>query len=294
MTEDNFYAAMETADVPDALLLLADRLADQMTTDHIADDLVTAWVVAEVREVAEGMGAEHEHVWWPDGECRCGAVATGSRRCASFPLTTAVYQALSDSVSARIEPPVGMALLHAVEMVKATGGSVQVAGVRIELCDIYGVTESARAAQAFVDEYHALTSALGYGDGVTEPAASPSSLLDPLLETQATAREHDDGCPEWCDDCDQWEKPRSCPECHGSGCGPGTALGAYEACHDCGGDGRDHEPYTLSGTWRHETLEVEPVAPVCRACQEGDHPSCSRTRRGICGCSHVELGGKPR
>lgn len=102
-------------------------------------------------------------------------------------------------------------------------------------------------------DYLALTSALGYGDDTTEPAAHPRDLIDPLTGALHAAHEHDE-CPLWCDDCDQWEKPRSCQPCHGSGCGPGTATGAYDPCEHCASTGTDHQPYTLTGTWRGEPL----------------------------------------
>jgi hypothetical protein len=101
-------------------------------------------------------------------------------------------------------------------------------------------------------DYLALTGALEYGDdGFQSPAAHPRDLIDPLTEAMSAAREHDVACPEWCDECDQWERPRSCEPCHGSGCGPGTASGAYEECEHCAGDGRDHRLYTPTGTWQH-------------------------------------------
>lgn len=92
----------------------------------------------------------------------------------------------------------------------------------------------------FRAEYLRMTDALSYGDGVTEPAPSPTDLIDPLQAALSVARDHDDGCPEWCDDCEQWERPRSCEKCRGCGCDPATALGAYSPCKDCDGDGRSH------------------------------------------------------
>lgn len=49
-------------------------------------------------------------------------------------------------------------------------------------------------------------------------------------------------CPVWCDECERMERWQSCTYCNGSGCGPGTASGAYEECEWCAGDSRDHEP----------------------------------------------------
>lgn len=55
-----------------------------------------------------------------------------------------------------------------------------------------------------------------------------------------TALTHERDCPVFCDDCEHYELPFSCKRCSGSGCGPGTALGAYEPCGNCDGLGRDH------------------------------------------------------
>ncbi len=96
---------------------------------------------------------------------------------------------------------------------------------------------------------------LGYGDGVTEPAATLDDLIDPLEEVFAAARDHDE-CPEWCDEDEQWERPRSCGTCHGSGCLPNAEL-AYLECPDCAGDGRDHAEYRLSGPRDPGTVLIE-------------------------------------
>lgn len=76
----------------------------------------------------------------------------------------------------------------------------------------------------------------GVGEVVT---GSDGDLLDNLRHLVDIAREHDN-CPVWCDSCEHFEQSDSCPRCSGSGCGPGTASGAYDPCRDCDGDGRDH------------------------------------------------------
>lgn len=105
------------------------------------------------------------------------------------------------------------------------------------------------AWKAFLDEVGGHPGA--FGDDITEPMAAPQDVTDVFVQAWAEASEHAD-CPAWCDDCDQWEAPMSCVPCHGSGCGPGTATGAYDPCDYCAGDGRNHEPYTPTGTWRHK------------------------------------------
>ncbi|MGF7124060.1 hypothetical protein [Rhodococcus sp. BE178] len=68
--------------------------------------------------------------------------------------------------------------------------------------------------------------------------------------------EHDE-CPVWCDDCERIERPWSCTHCNGSGCGPGTALGAYSECEWCAGSGREH---------------IDTFAAAARVAEGGDRP----------------------
>lgn len=125
-------------------------------------------------------------------------------------------------------------------------------------------------------DYLAFTSALGFGDDRNEPAATPSEILDPIQAAFLAAGDHQ-GCPEWCDDCDQWERPRSCERCHGSGCVPGTTTGTYDPCADCDADGSNHLPYTLTGTWRGAALAagqaIAALHPRVQVeCYFDDHP----------------------
>lgn len=80
----------------------------------------------------------------------------------------------------------------------------------------------------------------GIGWGVPSSSADPDIAAEVAKCYADTARNHDRDCPVWCDGCEQYELPSSCTRCHGSGCGPGTASGAYEPCSDCDGNGRDH------------------------------------------------------
>ena len=73
-------------------------------------------------------------------------------------------------------------------------------------------------------------------------------------------------CPVWCYECERMERWQSCTHCNGSGCGPGTASGAYEECEWCAGDGRDHEPDL---TARAEKAEAK-VARVITALEAAE------------------------
>lgn len=65
-------------------------------------------------------------------------------------------------------------------------------------------------------------------------------IIEHVQHHTDTALKHEADCPVWCDDCEHYEIDRSCKRCGGSGCGPGTASGAFEPCGDCDGGCRDH------------------------------------------------------
>lgn len=109
-----------------------------------------------------------------------------------------------------------------------------------------------------VEDYRRMLVDIGICQG-DDPLPHPRDLADPLAAALFDAAAHDESCPAWCEECDQWEKPRSCGNCRGSGCLPNSAL-AYLECGHCAGDGRDHRPYTPTGTWRGEPLPGDPEA----------------------------------
>lgn len=86
--------------------------------------------------------------------------------------------------------------------------------------------------------------ALGVADEVPGHGVHSARVDSAVERAEALVNienEHDE-CPVWCDDCERIERPWSCTHCNGSGCGPGTALGAYSECEWCAGDGREHDP----------------------------------------------------
>lgn len=108
------------------------------------------------------------------------------------------------------------------------------------------------------DRLRDLTSRLGYGDGITEPQADNDTIVAEFHELGGIAIDHAE-CPVWCDECTDWELPRTCQYCNGSGCGPGTTFGAYEECDFCAGDGRHHQgdhPHLPYGWTAHEQWGV--------------------------------------
>lgn len=91
-------------------------------------------------------------------------------------------------------------------------------------------------------ERFAFTDKLGYGDGVTEPAAELAELLDPIKAAFSEQRDHWE-CPRTCEQCGERLASTVCPECHGSGCNAPAceASGAYAECEYCAGVGWVHD-----------------------------------------------------
>lgn len=80
---------------------------------------------------------------------------------------------------------------------------------------------------------------LGFGDGITEPAATLADMVDPIEQAFSDARDHAE-CAATCELCGERLADRTCDKCHGAGCLPNIAL-AYLECDECGGVGRIHD-----------------------------------------------------
>ena len=78
---------------------------------------------------------------------------------------------------------------------------------------------------------------LGFGDDVSEPAASLADMLDPIVAAMAAAGDHED-CPVHCELCGETLAATTCQRCNGLG---DIGSGAYEECPECAGVGRIHE-----------------------------------------------------
>ena len=84
-----------------------------------------------------------------------------------------------------------------------------------------------------------LATRIGFGDGVTEPQATPDEATDAIEQAFSDARDHAE-CPRLCERCGEWLADTVCTHCGGGGCGPGTASGAYDECEWCAGVGKVH------------------------------------------------------
>ena len=71
------------------------------------------------------------------------------------------------------------------------------------------------------------------------PQPSIDELCEWIRENLAESAEHLE-CPITCELCGERLADTDCEHCHGSGCGPGTASGAYEECEWCAGVGKVH------------------------------------------------------
>ena len=76
------------------------------------------------------------------------------------------------------------------------------------------------------------------GRGV-HPEADPDAAAEHVAGLLSVVDTHVD-CPVYCGGCGEALADAWCDRCHGSGCGPGTATGAYEECEWCAGAGKVH------------------------------------------------------
>ena len=85
--------------------------------------------------------------------------------------------------------------------------------------------------------------AAGIGDEVegrgVHLEANPDIAAEHMTGLLAVADAHVE-CPIHCGRCGETLADVWCDHCHGSGCGPGTATGAYEECEWCAGAGKVH------------------------------------------------------
>lgn len=88
------------------------------------------------------------------------------------------------------------------------------------------------------EEWRQFTTAAGFGDGVTEPQATPLHVIDPVLQAFGEAGEHQE-CPVLCEPCGERLAATPCKSCKGSGCLPNAAM-AYLECDHCAGAGKVH------------------------------------------------------
>lgn len=124
---------------------------------------------------------------------------------------------------------------------------------------------------------------LGMCEGVTGVGYSIASAKDAAerAESLTTLELEHIECPVWCHDCERVERWNSCTHCNGSGCGPGTASGAYEECEWCAGDGRAHGP---SPEGRAETAEATVARVEAQRVQfdlNGMHIAANRVRAAL-------------
>lgn len=127
--------------------------------------------------------------------------------------------------------------------------------------------------------------ALGCGDGLTEPAATLDVSLEVIGAAMSAAHEHEE-CAKYCNLCGRQAADQRCEPCHGSGCGAGTASGAYEECEWCAGAG-----------WVHvDCPELGPAGPErlhSWARQIADRFGDDWEHTGGCQGDPLEMGGCP-
>lgn len=144
--------------------------------------------------------------------------------------------------AARVSPTPDLAELRRLAEAAtpfARPGGTDPATVTLLASDVLGLLDRVREAEAGLDR---VAVAMGCGDEVSGYGVYREDV-DGMVECARDLRElgsdHDE-CPRPCH-ChdDRLAYPVSCEPCKGSGCGPGTASGAYEPCDHCDGTGAD-------------------------------------------------------
>lgn len=118
------------------------------------------------------------------------------------------------------------------------------------------------------EKWLAFTSALGFGDNRTEPAAELSEMIDPIEQAFSDTRDHQE-CAVICELCGDPLAAKTCDECHGSGCLPNSAL-AYLECSTCAGVGKVHEG-CVEKSYAELVAEVAELRAEARRLDESDN-----------------------
>ena len=116
--------------------------------------------------------------------------------------------------------------------------------LRAELAHMTEARNNARAERDALRTWQERVAvAAGIGDEVEGRGvyleANPDAAAEHVAGLLAVADTHIE-CPVYCGGCGEPLADALCDHCSGSGCGPGTALGAYEECGWCAGAGKVH------------------------------------------------------
>ena len=114
-----------------------------MTSDDRTETITDRAAIRDSDEPSERTTWQRLRAGRANAVCGCG--------CAELPTPAPVGASAGLDLDARAD-----ALLRAVETIKATGGAVEIAGVRIEPCDAFGSTVTTARAEAAEAERDAL------------------------------------------------------------------------------------------------------------------------------------------
>ena len=113
----------------------------------------------------------------------------------------------------------------------------------IDAADLHALLDAADERDRLRTWQERVALAAGIGDEMEGRGihleADPDVAADHMAGVLAMADTHDE-CPIHCGRCGETLADVWCDHCHGSGCGPGTASGAYEECEWCAGVGKVH------------------------------------------------------
>ena len=152
----------------------------------------------------------------------------------------------------KADPPDAEFIAHARTDIPALLAEVRRLKSRVYSADLHTRAAESEAKELRV-AWHDFTERLGFGDGITEPAAALEELVEPIEEAFGAARDHFE-CPVVCELCGEPLASQTCAKCQGVGCLPTPAL-AYLECDECAGAGMIH-PDCAEQTYTELAAEV--------------------------------------
>ena len=122
-------------------------------------------------------------------------------------------------------------------------GGTDPAAVYVPAVDLTALLDAADESDRLRIWQERVALAAGIADEVegrgVHPEADPDAAVEHVAGLLFVVDTHVD-CPVYCGGCGEVLADAWCDRCHGSGCGPGTATGAYEECEWCAGAGKVH------------------------------------------------------
>ena len=187
-------------------------------------------------------------------------------------------------------PPKDAAYIAAASPAVVLGLLDDADALRAELAHMTEARDNARAEQDALRTWQERVAvAAGIGEEVEGRGvyleANPDAAAEHVAGLLAVADTHIE-CPVYCGGCGEPLADALCDHCSGSGCGPGTALGAYEECGWCAGAGKVH-PGCADLSYADLVAERDALAAKVAALADWHETKAEKARR-----FRIEIDGR--